>query len=230
MGSEITPLLVSGCLYRGWQEVKKIKTPWGLASDKFSVNFFSEGYRRCLALCLTSSVSQSVSAFFFKTSNLCLNDQAYDCLIHFYKRGPIMHPVIENQDSLWWKMSFDGRQPLTEDDLWGKTTFDGRRPLMEDDLWRKTTFHGRRHLMEDDLWPKRTWKTTSDGRRHLTEDDLWRKTTFDGRRPFNFSTDQDRIKVMAQNCAKTEGPTKKIDKINFEVHRPRNVSHLLTLM
>ena len=37
------------------------------------------------------------------------------------------------------------------------------------------------------------------------------------------------IKAIAQNCAKTEGPTKKIDKINFEVHRPRSVFHLLTL-
>ena len=37
------------------------------------------------------------------------------------------------------------------------------------------------------------------------------------------------IKAIAQNCAKTEGPTKKIDKINFEVHRPRSVFNLLTL-
>ena len=43
------------------------------------------------------------------------------------------------------KMTFDGRQPLTEEDLWQKTTFGGGQP------WQKTTFDGRRPLMEDDL-------------------------------------------------------------------------------
>ena len=59
-------------------------------------DIFSEGYRRYLALGFTSFVrtyvrkyaltSVSVYAFFF----FCLNDQAYNCLIHFYKRGIIM--------------------------------------------------------------------------------------------------------------------------------------------
>ena len=30
--------------------------------------------------------------------------------------------------SVYWKTTFDGRQPLTEEDLWRKATFDGRRP------------------------------------------------------------------------------------------------------
>ena len=45
-----------------------------------------------------------------------------------------------------------------------------------------------------------------------------------------FFTDQDMIKVIAQNCAKTKRPTKKIDKSNFKVHGPRSVFHLLTLI
>ena len=36
------------------------------------------------------------------------------------------------------KMTFDGRQTLTEDDLQRKADFDRRRPLMKDDLWLKT--------------------------------------------------------------------------------------------
>ena len=38
------------------------------------------------------------------------------------------------------------------------------------------------------------------------------------------------IKAIAQNCAKTKRPTKKIDKINFEEHGPMSVFHLLTLI
>ena len=38
------------------------------------------------------------------------------------------------------------------------------------------------------------------------------------------------IKVIAQNCAKTKRPTKKIDKSNFKVHGPRSVFHLLSLI
>merc|ERR1712002_688669 len=44
-----------------------------------------------------------------------------------------------------------------------------------------------------------------------------------------FFTDQDMIKVIAQNCAETKRPTKKIDKSNFEVHRLTSILHLLTL-
>ena len=58
----------------------------------------------------------------------------------------------------WQKMTFDGRQPLTEDDLWLKTTFYRRQPLMEDDLWWKRTFDGIGPLTEDNL----QWKTTFD--------------------------------------------------------------------
>ena len=38
------------------------------------------------------------------------------------------------------------------------------------------------------------------------------------------------IKVIAQNCAKTKRPTKKVDKSNFEVHRLTSILHLLTLI
>ena len=43
--------------------------------------FFSEGYRRYLALGLTSFVRSWVSVFAFLF--FCLNDQAFNCLIHF---------------------------------------------------------------------------------------------------------------------------------------------------
>ena len=46
----------------------------------------------------------------------------------------------------------------------------------------------------------------------------------------NFFTDQDMIEAIAQNCAKTKAPTKKIDKIKFEEHGQRSVFHLLTLI
>ena len=46
----------------------------------------------------------------------------------------------------------------------------------------------------------------------------------------NFFTNQDMIKVISQNCAKTKGPLKKIDKINFEVHGQRIILYLLTLI
>ena len=46
----------------------------------------------------------------------------------------------------------------------------------------------------------------------------------------NFFTDQDMIKAIAQNCAKTKAPTKKIDKVNFEAHVTRIIFHLLTLI
>ena len=59
------------------------------------------------------------------------------------------------EDNLWWKMTFDGGQPLMEDDLQWKITFDRGRPLIDDDLWWKTSFDGRQPLMEDDFW----WKT-----------------------------------------------------------------------
>ena len=45
-----------------------------------------------------------------------------------------------------------------------------------------------------------------------------------------FFTDQDVIKAIAQNWAKTQGPTKKNNKINFEVHGLRILLHLLTLV
>ena len=38
------------------------------------------------------------------------------------------------------------------------------------------------------------------------------------------------IEAIAQNCAKTKGPTKKIDKINFEVHGPTSVFNFLKKM
>ena len=49
------------------------------------------------------------------------------------------------EDNLWWKTTFDGRQPLTEDNLLWKMTFDQRQPLMEE------TFDEIRILFEDNL-------------------------------------------------------------------------------
>ena len=137
---------------------------------------------------ILNSVSGSISTQ-ISTRALCLNDQAYNCLI-------LLRDNCTVTVNLWRKTTFDRRQPLTEDDFWRKTTFDERRPLTEYDLWRKTTFDGRRPLKEDEIWGKTTFggrqslteddlwqKTIFDGRRPLTEDDLWRKTTFDRRRP-----------------------------------------------
>ena len=45
--------------------------------------------------------------------NLCLNDQAYDCLIHFYKRDQ----YADLQWKMGWKTTFDGRQPSMEENL-----------------------------------------------------------------------------------------------------------------
>jgi len=97
-----------------------------------------------VALCVRFVCYVSFRFVCFVKKNFCLNDQAYNCLIHFYSK-------------LEWKTNFDGRRPLTEDDLWRKTTFDGKRPLTEDDLWWKTTFDGRQPLTEDDLWRKTTF-------------------------------------------------------------------------
>ena len=110
--------------------------------------------------------------------SLCLNDQACNCLIHFNKRDNYdVMSYDEMEDNLWWKTTFDGRQPLMEDDLWWKTTFDWRRPLMKDDRWLKTTFDGGQPFMEDDPW----WNMTFNGRRPLMEDTLGWKMTIDRR-------------------------------------------------
>ena len=64
------------------------------------------------------------------------------------------------EEELWWKMSFDGRQPLMEENLWWKTNFDGRQPLIEYDI------DGRWSLLKDNL----CWN-------------LWGKIILVGRRP-----------------------------------------------
>ena len=46
----------------------------------------------------------------------------------------------------------------------------------------------------------------------------------------NFFTDQNMIEAIAQNCAKTKAPTKKVDKVNFEARVTRIIFHLLTLI
>ena len=56
------------------------------------------------------------------------------------------------EDNIYWKTTFDGRQPSMEDDLQWKRTFDGRQPSIEDGLQWKTTFDGRRPSMEDDIF------------------------------------------------------------------------------
>ena len=50
-----------------------------------SFGLFSQGYCRYLAPFLTLLVSQSVSQL-VRFNSLCLNEQAYNCLIYFYKR------------------------------------------------------------------------------------------------------------------------------------------------
>ena len=63
------------------------------------------------------------------------------------------HKVKERKKKdIWWKMSFDGRQPLKEDNHWWRTTFDKIQPLIEDDLSWETPFNGRWLLMDDVLW------------------------------------------------------------------------------
>ena len=103
---------------------------------------------------------------------LCLNDQAYYCLIHFggslgTTRGQLRDSSTE--DDIRWKTTYDGRRLMMEDNLWWKTTYDGRRFMVEDDLWWKTSYEGRLLMMEDDLG----WKMTYDGRRLIMEHKLW---------------------------------------------------------
>ena len=47
---------------------------------------------------------------------------------------------------------------------------------------------------------------------------------------FNFFTDPNMIKVIAQNCAPTKGPMVKMHKTKFEVHGLRTNFHLLILI
>ena len=59
--------------------------------------------------------------------------------------------------------------------LWWKMTFDGRQPIKEENIWLKPTFHGRQLLKQNDL----LWKTTSDEKWPSLEDNLrWNKTLF----------------------------------------------------
>ena len=55
--------------------------------------------------------------------NIRLNDQAYNCLIHFYK--------IDYHDNLRWKMTLDWRRLSMEDGIWWRTAFGGRKPLAQ---------------------------------------------------------------------------------------------------
>ena len=76
-----------------------------------------------------------------------------------------------------WKMTFDGRWPLSQDGLYGW------RPLMEGSFKMMVSVHlfsGRLHFWGcPNVWCRiHSWKMTS------MEDDLWWKTTFDGRRPW----------------------------------------------
>ena len=71
----------------------------------------------------------------------CLNDQAYNCLIHFgTSSGAVWGQLMGSSGASRWRTTSDGRRPLTEDDLWRKTTFDARQPLTEYNLRWKTTF------------------------------------------------------------------------------------------
>ena len=65
-------------LWKGtvWQTIS-----WGFLSFEAELSVFSEGYRRYLALGFTSFARTYVSVFAFLF--FCLNDQAYNCLIHF---------------------------------------------------------------------------------------------------------------------------------------------------
>ena len=76
-------------------------------------------------------------------------------------------------DDLWWRTTFDGRQPLIEDNLWWRMTFGEKRSLIEDVLLWKTTYD------VGHLW----WKMSFDGRWPLIENNLWWKSTIYGRQP-----------------------------------------------
>ena len=54
---------------------------------------------------------------------LCLNDQAYNCLIHFRGSSGTAQGQL-------WETTYDGRRLMIEDDLWWKTTYDGRRLMI----------------------------------------------------------------------------------------------------
>ena len=97
-----------------------------LIFDFFLVFWFFKFYDflifRFFGSMLPQYMALSVCLFCLFVKNfICLNDQAYNCLIHFYSM-------------LIWKMTFDGTRPLMEDDLCWKMIFDGRHLLMEDIL------------------------------------------------------------------------------------------------
>ena len=81
------------------------------------------------------------------------------------------------------------------------------------------------------FWTPELWSGTQneDFQRWSLSDHKWSFLIISSQKS-SFFTDQDMIKVIAQNCAKTKRPTKKIDKSNFKVHGPRSVFHLLTLI
>ena len=54
------------------------------------------------------------------------------------------------EDGLWWKTTFDRRQPSIEEDFDGRRD-DGRHSLMDDNILWKMPFDERQSLMEDDL-------------------------------------------------------------------------------
>ena len=73
------------------------------------------------------------------------------------------------EDNLYWKTTFDGRQPLIGNTFWWKTPFYKRWPLMEEDLWWKTAFDGGQLFFFDKRWlsieNKLPLKTNFDERR-----------------------------------------------------------------
>ena len=83
-----------------------LKTDWSMI--KASGPLLAIDYSFCaakqhqymaLCVCFISFISFVRLSKFF-----CLNDQAYNCLIHFYSE-------------LIWKTNFDGGRPLMEDNL-----------------------------------------------------------------------------------------------------------------
>ena len=74
------------------------------------------------------------------------------------------------EDTIWWKITFEGRQYSLEDNFQWKTPFYGRQLSKEEELWWKKTFNGRVPLIENN----HCWKTTFNGiKPSLEEARVW---------------------------------------------------------
>ena len=90
---------------QAFNNVHILRNPWKNSKILFMC-FLGSMLPQYMALCVSFRLFR---LFRFVKKNVCLNDHADNCLIHFYSK-------------LIWKTTYDGRRLKMEDDLWWKTT------------------------------------------------------------------------------------------------------------